>query len=57
MTGENMTRSETQSQQTSADDGNSIWSRAFEEMRRARATGTTPDPEVFKDLTKSAGGN
>lgn len=52
-----MTRSETDSQQTSADDHTSIWSRAFDEMRRARATGTTPDPEVFKDLTKSAGGN
>lgn len=33
------------------------WSRAFEEMRRARQSGQSPNPEVFRDLTKSAGGD
>jgi hypothetical protein len=46
-----------QPQQNSTEDQSTIWSRAFEEVQRARANGTTPDPEVFKDLTKSAGGD
>ena len=35
----------------------SMWSRAFEEMRRVRNTEQSPDPDVFRDLTKSAGGD
>jgi hypothetical protein len=52
-----MTQNGTQSQPNATNDQTSIWSRAFEEVQRARDTGTTPDPEVFQDLTKSAGGD
>jgi hypothetical protein len=34
-----------------------IWSRAFDEVQRARDAGATPNPEVFRDLTKSAAGD
>jgi hypothetical protein len=34
----------------------SRWSRAFDEMQRAREANDSPNPEVFRDLTKSAGG-
>lgn len=52
-----MTQSHTKTEESSSPETSSIWSRAFEEMRRARETSTTPDPEVFRDLTKSAGGD
>ena len=52
-----MTQSGTQSQNSETEEQTSIWSRAFEEVQRARDTGTTPDPEVFQALTKSAGGD
>ncbi len=35
----------------------SVWDNAFEEIIRARNNNTRPNPEVFKDLTKSSGGN
>jgi hypothetical protein len=56
-TGENMTQTKIQTQNDAADDQPTIWSRAFEEIRRSRESGTPPNPEVFKDLTKSAGGD
>ena len=34
----------------------SVWDLAFEEVQRARETNTRPNPEVFKNLTKSTGG-
>ena len=35
----------------------SVWDRAFEEIIRSRETNTRPNPEVFKNLTKSTCGN
>jgi hypothetical protein len=52
-----VTQSNTQRQQDQIDVQGSIWTRAFEEVQRARKEGTTPDPQVFEDLTKSAGGD
>lgn len=52
-----MTQSHSETEETLSPGSSSIWSRAFEEMRRARETNTSPDPEVFRDLTKSAGGD
>jgi hypothetical protein len=52
-----MSRSHHEDGQDAAQEQSSIWSRAFDEVQRARDTQTTPDPSVFRDLTKSAGGD
>ena len=46
-----------QSNQSAAPEQPSRWDAAFAEMQRARDTRTTPNPDVFRDLTKSAGGD
>jgi len=46
-----------QSGQNGSQEETSRWDAAFEEVLRARETNTSPNVEVFRDLTKSAGGN
>ena len=46
-----------QPSQNNTQEQSSRWDAAFAEVARARETNTTPNPEVFRDLTKSAGGD
>lgn len=52
-----MENKHTQSSQNITPEQPSRWEAAFAEVERARRTNTTPNPEVFRDLTKSAGGD
>jgi hypothetical protein len=52
-----MENERTQPSQNTSQEQSSRWDAAFAEVLRARETNTTPNPEVFRDLTKSAGGD
>jgi hypothetical protein len=52
-----MENERSQTNQSTATEQPSRWDVAFAEVERARETNTTPNPDVFRDLTKSAGGD